>query len=135
MKVQRANLGIIAAGLALAYFVILGEAGQLDAHPVIRILNAAAAGTLIVIYLLMAPRLADRVDRGVLLGLLLFAAAAVLAQFHRQAFDAVLAALLFTAALFVARTLLAVEAARVAFVRCLIGLSALLTFLIAARWL
>jgi O-antigen ligase len=135
MKVQRANLGILAAGLALAYSVILGEAGQLEAHPVLRILNATAAGTLIVLYLLTAPRLADRVDRGVLLGLLLFAAAAVLAQFPRQAFDALLGALLFTAALFVARTLLAVEAARVVFVRCLIGLSALMTFVVASRWL
>ena len=135
MRVRRATLGIVALALVFAYFVILGEAGQRDPHPVIRIVNAAAAGTLIVIYLVTAPNRADRVDRGVLLGLLLFAAAAVLAQFPRQAFDALLAALLFTAALFVARTLLAVEAARVAFVRCLIGLSALLTFLTAARWL
>ncbi|MEX0631017.1 MAG: O-antigen ligase family protein [Chloroflexota bacterium] len=135
MKVQRATLAIIAAALVLAYFVILGEAGQVDPHPIIRIVNAAAAGTLILTYLVTAPKQADRVDRGILLGLLLFAAAAVLAQFPRQAFDALLAALLYAAAFFVARTLLALEGGRIAFTRCLIGLSALLTFLIAARWL
>jgi len=132
---KRTNLAIVGGLLALTYFVILGEAGQLDPHPIIRILNAAAAGTLILIYFLTAPNRADRVDRGVLLALLLFAAAAVLAQFPRQAFDAVLAALLYAAALFAARTLLAVEAGRLAFIRCLIGLSGLFTFLIAARWL
>ncbi|MGH2484131.1 MAG: O-antigen ligase family protein [Candidatus Limnocylindria bacterium] len=131
----RPNLAIVGGLFALTYVVILGEAGQRDPQPIIRILNAAAAGTLILIYLVTVPNRADRVDRGVLLGLLLFAAAAVLAQFPRQAFDAVLAALLFTAALFVARTLVAVEAGRVAFVRCLIALSALLTFLTAAGWL
>jgi O-antigen ligase len=132
---QRHTVAIIAGVLALAYFVILGEAGQLDPHPVIRVVNALVAGALILTYLVKAPRLADRVDRGVLLSLLLFAAAAVLAQFPRQAFDALLAALLFTSALFAARTLLAAEAGRLAFVWCLIGLSALLTFLTAARWL
>ncbi|MGH2463308.1 MAG: O-antigen ligase family protein, partial [Candidatus Limnocylindria bacterium] len=132
---QRQTVAIIAAVLALAYFVILGEAGQRDPHPILRIVNAIAAGTVILTYLVTAPKRADRVDRGILLGLLLFAAAAVLAQFPRQAFDAVLAALLYTAALFVARTLLAVDAGRAAFIWCLIGLSALFTFLTAARWL
>lgn len=132
---QQQTVAIIAGVLALAYFVILGEAGQRDPHPILRLVNALVAGALILTYLVKAPTRADRVDRGVLLSLLLFAAAAVLAQFPRQAFDAVLAALLFTAAFFVARTLLAAETGRQAFTWCLIGLSALFTFLTAARWL
>lgn len=132
---QRQTVAIIAAVLGLAYFVILGEAGQLDPHPVIRTVNAVAAGALILTYLVNAPAQADGVDRGVLLSLVLFAAAAVLAQFPRQAFDALLAALLFAAAFFVARTLLARDTGRLAFLWCLIGLSALFTFLTAARWL
>lgn len=136
MKIQRQTVAIIAAGLALTYFVILGDAGQRDPDPpFIRILNAVAAGALILIYLLTAPTRADRVDRGVLLGLLLFAAAAVLAQFPRQALDALLTALLYAAAFFVARTLLAVDAGREAFLRCLMALSVAVTFLTAERWL
>ena len=132
---QRQTVAIIAGVLALAYFVILGEAGQLDPHPAIRLLNALIAGALILTYVVKAPTQADRIDRGVLISLLLFAAAAVLAQFPRQSFDALLAGLLFAAGFFVARTLLVVEAGRMAFVWCLVGLSALLTFLTAARWL
>lgn len=135
MKVQRQTVAIILAVLALTYFVFLGEFGQRDPHPILRILNAVAAGALIVTYIVRAPSQTDRVDRGILLALLLFATAAVVAQFPRQAFDALLAALLYAAAFFVARTLLASEAGRLAFVRCLIGLSAVLTFLTAARWL
>lgn len=135
MKLQRQTVAIILAVLALTYFVFLGEFGQRDPHPILRILNAVAAGALILIYLLKAPARADRIDRGILLGLLLFAAASVLAQFPRQAFDALLGALLYVAAFFVARTLLAGEAGRLAFVRCLIGLSAVITFLTTARWL
>jgi len=132
---QRQTVAIIAGVLALAYFVILGEAGQRDPDPVVRLLNALVAGALILTYLVKAPSQADRIDRGVLLSLLLFAAAAVLAQFPRQAFDALLGALLFAAAFFVARSLLAAEAGRRAFTGCLIGLSALFTFLTASRWL
>lgn len=135
MKLERQTIAIIAGVLALAYFVILGEAGQRDPPLIIRIVNAAAAGTLIVVYLVTAARRSDGVDRAVVLGLLLFAAAAVLAQFPRQAFDALLAALLYAAAFFVARTLLAMEAGRTALIRCLMVLSALLTFAAAARWL
>ncbi|MEK6191329.1 MAG: O-antigen ligase family protein [Chloroflexota bacterium] len=132
---QRQTIAIVAGVLALAYLVILGDLGARDLHPVIRLLNALVAGGLILTYLVKAPSQADRVDRGVLLSLLLFASAAVLAQFARQAFDALLGALLFAAAFFVARSLLGSEAGRRAFAWCLICLSTLFTLLTAVRWL
>lgn len=135
MKVQRQTVTIAAAAGALAYFVILGETGQRDPHPIILALNAVGAGTVILMFLTKAPGRSDRVDQAAVLGLVLFATSGVLAQFPRQAFDSVLAALLYVAAFWVARWLLAIGAARRAFLVVLMVLSALLTLLIAARWL
>jgi tetratricopeptide (TPR) repeat protein/O-antigen ligase len=134
-RVDRTKLATLAGLVALMYFVLLGEAGQRDLSPVIRVINAVAAGTLILTYLLVAPRRADRADRGVLLALLLFAAAAVLADFPRQALDALLGALLYAAAFFVGRSLLGLEDGRTAFISCLVVLSAIFTFFTASRWL
>ena len=132
---RRADLAVVAGILTLSFFVLLGEAGQLDPPPVIRILNVVAAGGLILFYILHAPRLADRVDKGVLLAVLLMAGASLLSRFPRQSLDGLLGALLFAAALFAARSLLWRESGRRALVICLMGLSAFFTLFTAAGWL
>jgi hypothetical protein len=97
--------------------------------------TAAIAGLFIVTYVWRAAGRADRLDEGVLVSLLFFAGAAVLSQFPRQSFDALLGALALTAILFFARRELAREGPRIAFIRALMGLSAVLTFATASRWL
>lgn len=123
------------AAVTLGYVVLVGgtTAGELD--PALRLVNAGIGGALVVAYLLRAPDGADRIDRAVLIALLLFAAAAVLSRYPRQSFDAVLAALTYAAALFVARDLLAGEQARRIFGRTLIALSGIITITAAVRWL
>ena len=98
-------------------------------------MNLVAAGALILVYILNAPRLADRVDKGALLAVLLFAGASLVSRFPRQSLDGLLAALLFAAALFTARTLLWGASGRRALVICLVSLSTIFTVLTATWWL
>jgi O-antigen ligase len=129
------QLAIVGALFAFAYFIVIGDAGLRDPPLALRILNGLAAGTVILVYLVAAPTRADRVDKAVVLALLLFAAAGVVALFPRQAFDGVLTALLFAGAFCVARSLLRSDVARRWFAVCLMVLSALITLLTAANWI
>ena len=125
----------VAALAALGYTVLLGGTGLGEQNSALRIVNAAIAAFFIVAYFWRAPVRADRIDRGILIALLLFAGAAVLSQFPRQSFDAILGALTATAGLFVLRGELINAPARIAFIRLLMGLSIAMTFLTAVTWL
>lgn len=126
---------MVAALAALGYFVLIGGSAVGELLPGPRALSSLIAGILVAVYLWRAPLRADRVDVGVLLGVLVFAGAAVLSQFLRQSLDVILGVLAYAAAFFVARELLAEERWRAWFVNALIGLSLLLTLVTVARWL
>jgi len=127
-----AAVGVLAA---FCFAVLIGGTALGELDPLLRLLTALMAGTFILVYALKAPTRADRVDRGVLLSLLFFAGAAVMSQFPRQSFDALLGALALTAVLFFARGQLFRDEVRVAFIFVLIGVSAVVTFQTASRWL
>ena len=131
------RIGVAGIGLigALIYVVIVGGTGSGELHPVLRVLNAALAVAVIVLYVLRAPVRADLLDRAVLVAVILFAVAGALSQFPRQSFDAVLAALVYAAGFFIARDLLARWPVRRAFVAVVIGLSVVFTIGAAALWL
>ena len=120
---------------ALVYGVLLGGTGLGELHPVLRVVNGLVAGGVIVGYVLLAPRRADRIDLACLLALLVFLASALLSAFPRQSLDSALGALTWTAAFFLARILMADADARPWLIRILIGLSVVLTLVAAARWL
>jgi O-antigen ligase len=132
--VRARPVAFVALG-ALGYTILLGGTGRGELEGVLQVLNGLLAAFFILLHVRRAPSQADRVDRGVLLGLLLFLAAAVLSAFPRQSFDAALGALTATAALFVLRGELDHAEVRTAFVRLFVVLSGLLTFLTAALWL
>lgn len=135
LRAATGRWGILGAAAALVYVVLIGgtSIGELD--PRLWVVNAGIAGAFLVWYLVRAPAHADRSDRAVLLAVIVFAAAAVLSQFPRQSFDAVLAALTYAAGLFAARGILAAAPARAILVRSLMALSLLVTFTTAALWL
>jgi tetratricopeptide (TPR) repeat protein len=124
----------IAALAAFCYVVLLGGTAEGEVQPLLRLANAGLAAALILYYVLKAPGRADRMDLGILAGLVLFSAAALLSVFPRQSFDALLAVTTYAAALFVARELMARATARVAFIRVLMALSALLALITVDRW-
>jgi tetratricopeptide (TPR) repeat protein len=93
----------LAAG-AWIYFALVGGTAPGEVEPVLRLINAGLAIGLIVAWVRVAPRDADRLDRFALLGLLLFLAAAVLARSPRAAIDAALGATGYVALLYVTRT-------------------------------
>jgi len=126
---------VAAAMVALAYTVLLGGTGLGELHPVLRIVNGLLAGAAIAVYLVLAPRRYDHIDLACLAALVVFLVAAVLSSFPRQSLDGALGALTFAAAFFLARLLTADAAGRQWLVRMLVGLSAVLTLLAAARWL
>lgn len=125
----------IAAPTVLFYVVFLGGTGQGELQDWLRLLNSMLAGSLLIIYVMRAPVHADAVDRAVLAAVVLFTGAAVLSQYPRQSFDAALAALTYAAAFFVGRDLLAPTPARRLFVHAVMGMSAVVTVITAARWL
>ncbi len=129
------DVASIASVCALAYVVLLGGTALGEVDPLLRLLNAVVAAAFVGIYLVKAPGSADLLDKGVLLALLVFLAAGVLSIYPRQSLDASLAALAYTAALFVGRGQLVRDRPRTIFIRAVIGLSLLLTILTAARWL
>lgn len=126
---------IAAALVALEYAIVLGGTGLGELHPVLRAINGVVAGAVIAGYFVLAPRRADRIDALCLAALLVFLAGAVFSAFPRQSLDSALGALTWAAAFFLARLLMADADARVWLVRVLIGLSAVLTIVAAARWL
>ena len=136
-RVRQAPLGIggVALLVAFAYVVVLGGTGVGELHPFLRLINAGIGAILIGIYLVHAPRRADRLDLAVIGALVLFAISGTLSQFPRQSFDAVLAALTYAAGFFVARELLSREPLRRAFLRTAMGLSVLITIVIGSVWL
>ena len=120
---------------ALVYLVLLGGGALGELDPVPRVFSALIAAFFLVAYLWRAPRRADRLDKGVLVAVVVLAGAALFSQFPRQSLDAVSGALAYAAGLFIARGLLADAVARLWFVRTLIALSLVLTFVTVARWL
>src|SRR5205823_2129340 len=131
----RLGIGGIAGLTGYSYMVLLGGTLLGEVIPEVRILTAILASALVVNYLLQAPRHSDGLDRLILVALLLFLAAAILSQYPRQSLDAALGAFGYAAGLFFARRQLARESARQAFLSAVITLSAVLTFVVAARWL
>jgi tetratricopeptide (TPR) repeat protein len=116
------------------YFVLLGGTPAGDIVPALRTINAAVGAALIVIYFLRAPRVADRIDRMMLLGLVLFLFAGAFSMFPRQSFDAALAATAYIAAFFLMRGAFADESARRLAVAALATLSLILSLFFASLW-
>ncbi len=127
-----AAIGILAA---FVYVVVVGGTGSGELQPVLRTLNSLLGGVLIAAYVIRAPTRADAIDHAVLVAILLFSAAGVLSAFPRQSLDAVLAAMTYAGAFFLARELLSNGPARIAFIRILIGLSAIFTIGAALLWI
>jgi O-antigen ligase len=131
----RAKADFVAVGgvAVLAYFVVAGDLGWRDIHPMLRITTLVLSAVLIGAYVSRAPDRADRFDQRILVALLVFLVPCVLSRFPRQSFDAALAALLYVSALFVGRDILARESARRLFIVGLMALSVALTLLISAQ--
>ncbi len=125
----------IAALCAYFYVVAVGgtDAGLLD--PATRGLNAAIAAVLLFHYLRGMPSHGDAIDRRILLAFIVFSVAGVLAVAPRQAFDSILLAGAFAAALFAARHLSSRPALRRAFVPLSMGLFLLMMTIISVRWI
>ena len=124
------TLGVIAA---FSYLVMIGGTGLGEVLPHLQVTNGIIAGALLLTFIWQLP-VADRLDRLVLLSVLLFAAAALLSSFPRQSMDATLAALTYAAALFVARGLLSRDHVRDLFARVLQVLSLVVTLVIGFSW-
>jgi tetratricopeptide (TPR) repeat protein len=106
--------------------------GQLDAD--LRIINAVIAAAAVGLYLLRAPDSADRVDRGVVIAVFLFALASLFSWFPRQSFDAVLGCLGYAAGLYVARDVLSGRVSRSMFLATAMVLAAATTAIATIRW-
>lgn len=119
----------------IAYGVLLGGSAIGEVQAGLLLVNGLVAAPLVIAYVRRAPRRADRLDGAVILGLILFSCAGLLSSFPRQSFDSLLTALVFAAALFMARDVLASAPARRAAVGTLQALSGLLTIAVAVRWL
>ena len=121
--------------LSLGYFVLLGGGTLGELWPVPRLVNAFIGAAALLVYVWRAPLHSDRLDKLVLVSVLLFASAGVTSSFPRQSLDATLGALTLAAGLFVARGVLAGTRWRLVFVRALMGLSLVLTTVTVMRWL
>lgn len=130
----RSALPAIGLAAAVAYMVLMGGTVDAETHAVLRLITGVGGAAVVLMYVLKAPRSSDAVDRGVLLALLLFAAAGVLSAFPRQSLDAVLAALAFVAAFWLARDVLRSDDARRRLVLVLVALSAIVTLIFVGRW-
>ena len=127
------RLGAVVAIAAFAYCIVIAGLAWQDASPAVLLLNAALAVVVVSYYVARAPASADALDHWLLLALVIFAGVAAFSQFPRQAFDSVLAAMLYVAAVFTFRSVLAVENARRLFVHGLMALSALLTVAVGSQ--
>lgn len=119
----------------IAYLVLVGGGTFGELQPVPRLISSIVAAAFIGGYLWHAPTRADRLDKLVLVSVILFAGAALISRFPRQSLDAVLGALAFAAGLFVARGLLVEGRWRAGLVFVFRGLSLVLTLVTVARWL
>ena len=131
-RLRAAAVGVVAL---VSYAVVIGGTAQGELHPILRTINALAGSVLVVLYVWRAPAYADKVDRGVLFALLAFCLAGLLSLFPRQSFDAVVAALVYAAAFFIARDAFRREHLRTVAIRTMMVLSTFFTLVIAARWL
>lgn len=127
--------GALACLAGLGYMIVIGGSAVAETDPALRTINVVIAGALLVRYAVRLPRFTDRIDRWVLVAVVAFVAAGVLSSAPRQSLDAVMLAATFAAALFTARDLLSREVIRLTFIRVLMSLSGLLTFIAVARWL
>jgi O-antigen ligase len=128
--------GVAAFSLAaLGYVILLGGTGRGELDGTLHVVNGLVAAFFVVVYVTRAPAVADRIDRGILVSLLLFLGAAILSQFPRQSFDAALGALTATSAFFVLRGELNRPEVRRVFVNLFVLLSTVMTFVTAALWL
>ena len=102
---QRSALGPIAlVGLgALCYVVLVGGTPLGEVTTALKLVTVVIAAAAIGYYVVHGPARADRLDLAVLAAVLLFAVAGIFSQHLRQSLDAVLAALAWACALFVAR--------------------------------
>jgi O-antigen ligase len=131
----RPDVRAIVAIAVLAYFVLVGGLlwRDIPIAPIARVISSALAAWVVLLYVVRAPARADRFDRNILIGVLLVTVAGGFSEFPRQSFDADLGALLYGAALFVAREVLSRESARRLLVVGLMVLSGLLTIVIAGQ--
>jgi O-antigen ligase len=103
----RARLGL---AVILIFVVLLGGTDAGRYITAVRAATALIGAGFIALWLIRAPRSADRVDRLVLAALLLFLLACVFSDYPRFSFDAATSAMAFVAALFIARRVVADEA-------------------------
>ena len=127
------GLGGIAAIGAFTYMVLLGGTRVSEVDPVLSAISGLVAAPIIGLYI-WRIELADRIDRLVLAATILFVGSCAFSLLPRQSLEPALAAIAYGAALFVARGVLARPAAARALVWALVGLSAGMTLLTAARW-
>ncbi|MEA2677868.1 MAG: O-Antigen ligase [Chloroflexota bacterium] len=127
------GLGGIAAIGAFTYMVLLGGTHASEVNTLLAAISGLVAAPMIAFYI-WRIELADRLDRLVLTAIILFIVSCALSLLPRQSFEPALAAIAFGAALFVARGVLARVAAARALVWAILGLSAGITVLTAARW-
>jgi exopolysaccharide production protein ExoQ len=132
---SRLDIRAVTAVVVFAGFVIIGDMTWVERDPLAPVVTSAIAAALVAVYVVAAPARADRLDRGVLLSLVLFAVAGAFSQFPRQSFDSVLAVLVYVSGLFVARGILARQSGRRAFVVALMVLSVTLTLVTTVLWL
>lgn len=135
LAMPRVTRGTVGAVAALFYVVLVGGTAIGELDPWLRLANAGVAAGFLAWYVVHAPRHADRIDRAVVMAVIVFASAALLSRFPRQSLDALLAAMTYAAALFVARGLLATAGARAVLERSLMTLALVLTLLTAGVWL
>jgi tetratricopeptide (TPR) repeat protein len=98
-------------------------------------MNALIGGAFIAAFLIRAPRFADRIDKLMLVGLVLFTLACVFSLFPRQSFDAAIAGMAYVAAFFLMRGELDFPQARRLLIAAMATLSFALTFFFASLWL
>ena len=130
----RPDLRAVGGVALLAYFILTADLSWVGLHPIVPILGAVFAAVLITNYVLDLPGRADRLDKAILLAVMLFAVAAVVSRYPRQSLDSMLEVLLYAAGLFVARGILARESARRLFLAGLMIISALITLMVAAQF-
>ena len=130
----RADFRAIGAVAVLAYFVLVADLSWVGLNPIVPIASAVLAAALITTYVRGLPGRSDRLDRAVLLALLLFAAAAALSHFLRLSLDSILEGLLLASGLFVARGILARESARRLFLAGFMALSTIISAMVAAQF-
>lgn len=126
---------VIVASVALVYFVTIGGTPFGELVGWLRVVNTLLAAAFILLYFSRAPQSSDRVDRLVLLSLLLFSVASILSAFPRQSFDALLAGLAYASIFYVARDAVANPATARVLMMTLRALSVIVTALIGMQQL